>query len=528
MEAVRREDRRPAIPALEIENLSKRFGGATALDRVSLTVYEGEVHGLLGENGSGKSTLIKILAGFHDPEPGAVLRIHGTPISLPLAPGAFRGYGISFVHQNLGLIPSLTVVENLLIGELASRARWRIDWRKEVERARALFRRYRLAIDPSETVRRLSPVQHALLAIVRAFVELERETRVPKGMRLLVLDEPTPFLPANDVRELFRLVRQMVQEGASVIFVSHDVDEVMEITDRLTVLRDGRVAGTILTAEASKDAVVEVIIGRSLDAGSLRRKAPAAAAAAVSIKELRGSTVRNFSTSLRAGEVVGLTGLVGSGYEEILYAAYGAVAPERGRLSLHGKAYDLVHMSPARAIQAGCVLVPGDRQYSGAVSTLTMADNMCLPVLQSRFNSWLLLRRRIGQWAAQLAREYDVRPRDPELLFGSLSGGNQQKVLLAKWLQMEPKLILLDEPTQGVDVGARQQVFAAIRKAAQRGAAVLCGSSDFEQLATICDRVLVFNRGVVVAELRNSEITKPAIAEQCYRAIDDADWKLPQ
>ena len=232
---------RPPL-ALHLSGLSKTFGGQKALDDVSLDVRQGEVHGLLGQNGSGKSTLIKVLAGFHQPDAGSRLAIRGTEVPLPLAPGAFRHYRMSFVHQHLGLIPALTVVENLLIGRLAGQHAWAINWAAERRRARARFESYGIDIDPAAAVATLPPVQRALLAIVRAAGEMSDDAG--EGNGLLILDEPTPFLPKQDVQQLFRLMRRVVATGASAIFVSHDVDEVMDITDRATVLRDGRVAGT--------------------------------------------------------------------------------------------------------------------------------------------------------------------------------------------------------------------------------------------------------------------------------------------
>ena len=234
----------PAEPALEIRDLSKRFGGAIALDGVALSVRRGEVHGLLGQNGSGKSTLIKILSGFHAPEPGARLTLYGREVTLPLPPGEFRKLGLAFVHQHLGLIPSLSVMENICLSDFAAETRWRIDWRKETARIRGIFAEYDLAIDPEARISDLPQVDRCLVAIVRAIEEVRANQASHGGDGILVLDEPTPFLPRQGVERLFALVRQVVAKGASVIFVSHDVDEILEITDRATVLRDGRVAGT--------------------------------------------------------------------------------------------------------------------------------------------------------------------------------------------------------------------------------------------------------------------------------------------
>ncbi|MGD9915966.1 MAG: ATP-binding cassette domain-containing protein, partial [Rhizobiaceae bacterium] len=237
-------------PVLDIRDLSKRFGGAVALDGVSLSVRRGEVHGLLGQNGSGKSTLIKILSGFHAPEPGGRLTLYGRAVSLPLSPGEFRKLGLAFVHQHLGLIPSLSVMENLLLSDFANETRWRIDWAGETARVRKIFADYDLAIDPEANIQDLPQVDRCLVAIVRALEEVRASQAEHGGDGILVLDEPTPFLPRLGVEKLFALVRQVVARGASVIFVSHDVEEILEITDRATVLRDGKVAGTLDTAGA--------------------------------------------------------------------------------------------------------------------------------------------------------------------------------------------------------------------------------------------------------------------------------------
>jgi len=510
----------PPAPVIEIRNLSKRFGGVRALDNVDLTVGRREVHGLLGQNGSGKSTLIKILSGFNEPEPGASLTIDGRATPLPLPPGGFREHGISFVHQNLGLVPSLTVLENLLASDLATESRWRINWRKEAERAEDLFHQNHLSIDPLAPVSRLTPVQRALLAIVRAFDQLQRTRRHADSPGLLVLDEPTPFLPAGDVEQLFKLIRDIVTNGASVVFVSHDIDEVLQITDRATVLRDGRVAGSFETRNVTKDQIVEMIVGRRVDLEHARSSGAVRRETAVSIRELSGGTIDRFAATLGKGEVVGLTGLIGSGYDEVVYLTYGATQADFGVLSIGGEEFQLSTMSPSKAIEAGCVLIPGDRQNAGAVGSITLLDNISLPVLSSVTREWSIRDAVLEKNAAELAERFDIRPRNSSLPFAALSGGNQQKVLLAKWLQLHPRLILLDEPTQGVDVGAREQVFDAIRSATQMDACVLCASSDYEQLAAICDRVLVFNRGRVVTELSGEDISKSSIAQACYRAAE--------
>jgi ribose transport system ATP-binding protein len=505
-------------PRVSLRGLVKSFGGTQALRGVDLDVLPGEVHGLLGENGSGKSTLIKILAGFHEPD-GGELRVDGEPVRLPLQPGRFRELGMAFVHQDLGLVESLSVLENLRVAELAaSRSRLGISWRRERARARATFERYGVAIDPRALVGDLKPVERALLAIVRALEEIRA---VGRGHGLLVLDEPTVFLPKEGVERLFQLVRDAAAAGASILFVSHDLDEVREITDRVTVLRDGSLVGTVRTAETTETQFVEMIIGRQLAAlGDVQHVDLSAKSVGVAVEGLTGATVRDVSFAMHEGEVVGLTGLIGSGFEEVPYLLYGARPAAAGTLTIGGVPVDVTRLTPTAAIAARLALIPADRKNDGSVLSLPVGENVALSVLDRYANGVSLERRRMRRETAQLLRDFDVRPSDPTLSYGSLSGGNQQKALLAKWFQTEPRLLLLDEPTQGVDVGARQQIFTMIREAAQeRGMHVLCASSDYEQLALLCDRVIVFGRGRVWRELVGGDVTKERIIEQSYAAM---------
>jgi ribose transport system ATP-binding protein len=507
------------IPALVLRNLSKSFGGARALDSVSLEIAPGEVHGLLGQNGSGKSTLIKVLAGFHAPDAGGELSLYGRPVPLPMPSGEARRRGIAFVHQHLGLVPSLTVLENLRVGAFAAERRWLINWRREAQQARQVFARFGLAIDPDDRVGDLAPVEKALLAIIRAFEDLKAaETKTPG---ILILDEPTPFLPTAGVQQLFALVRQIVAEGASVIFVSHDVDEVMEITDRATVLRDGILAGTLTTRGATAEQFVEMIVGRRVQAFQTSYESFAARPVRATVSGLSGGTVADASFDIHEGEVLGLAGLVGSGFSDVPYLLYGAVPATSGKVSMAGTGFDLRGMAPPAALRLGLALIPADRLGSAAVGNLSIKDNMSLPVLGD-FRPWSLDWSAIRRRMDELGSLYDVRPNDPDLNIGSLSGGNQQKVVMAKWLQTDPRLLLLDEPTQGVDVGARQQLFAALKQAALAGTSIICSSTDYEQLAQISDRVLIFARGRIVHELVGASITKDNIAEICLRGADAA------
>jgi ribose transport system ATP-binding protein len=510
-----------AVPTLVLRGLTKRFAGVCALDQVDLDIRPGEVHGLLGENGSGKSTLIKVLAGFHDVDEGE-LEIHGEPIKLPMEPGQFRALGLDFVHQDLGLIDSISVMENLRIGELTG-SRWRISWKRERRRAREVFATYGIDLDPDAKVSEIRPVQRAQLAIARAVEGMRQSLAESDSNRgLLVLDEPTVFLPRTEVDHLFRLIREIAATGASVLFVSHDLDEVRRITDRVTVLRDGRLVDTVDTDSVDETRLVEMIIGRQLAHLMVPDRDTSAATdhgAVATINGVTGGTLRDVSFSVRRGEVLGVTGLVGSGFEEIAYFLFGAEPVEAGELVLDGRTHDLRSMTPARAMRAGIALIPADRQADAAVGTLSVVDNITLPVLDRYASGPHLNRGRMAQDAARLTEQFDVRPREPWKSCASLSGGNQQKVVLAKWFQMDPTLLLLHEPTQGVDVGARQQIFQLIRAPTEEDKGVICASSDYEQLAAVCDRVLVFGRGRIVQQLEGDDVTKERITEQCYNSV---------
>ena len=480
------------LAALAVRHVSKSFGGVRALDSASLTLLPGEVHGLLGENGSGKSTLIRILAGYHAPDPGAELEVGGRVARLPLPPGRAHELGIAFVHQELGLIPSLSVLENLRLGELAARRDWRISWRRERVRATAALARFGVDLDPRQPVARLRPVLRALLAIVRAAEELG-------GKGVLILDEPTVFLPEPETRRLFALARQLADAGASVLFVSHNLDEALELTDRVTVLRDGRVVVTVATAGLERDALAELMTGRPLEAAVARRR-PAGRVAA-SVADLTGEVVRDVSFDVHEREVLGLTGLLGSGFDEVPYLLFGARPSRAGRLRLGHDRHDATTMTPGRALRAGIALLPADgEERDGSVGSLPVVDHVTLPVLGRYATRLGLDRRRMRRDVAGLLARFGVRPSEPRLAFRALSGGNQQKTLLAKTLNIGPRLLLLDEPTRGVDVGAREEIFALIRQAADQGACVICASVDVEELRAICDRVLVFSSGRIERE----------------------------
>jgi ribose transport system ATP-binding protein len=495
---------------LDLTGLTKSFGGAKALSGVDLRIAPGEVHGLLGQNGSGKSTLLKVLAGFHEPDEG-VLRVRGEVVDLPLAPGAFRELGLAFVHQDLALVPALSVTENLIVSRLAGRGASRIRWGAENRRAAEVLDRYGLTgIDPEAPVARLTQMQRALLAIVRAVEELRADDHAAP---LLVLDEPTAFLPRTGIDRLFSLVRGIVAEGGSVLFVTHDLDEVRELCDQVTVLRDGRRAGTLDVAATSTDDLVELIIGHRLERRSHTSVERVAGPVRLRAQAVAGAVVQDIDLEVRAGEVLGVTGLIGSGFDELAHVLFGS-RPGRGSIDLEGETRDLARFQPRDAIALGVSFVPADRASDATIPRLSVTDNVTMTTLGEHRAGLGLSRGRMEARTQELGEQFAVTPNRPDLDLASLSGGNQQKAVLAKWLQVDPRVLLLDQPTQGVDVRAREQIFAAIRTVAAGGTAVLCASADYDELASLCDRVLVLARGRIVLELTGPDLTKDDIAEK--------------
>jgi len=502
------EDVATPVPTVSVRGLSKAFNGTQALAAVDLDILPGEVHGLLGHNGSGKSTLIKILAGYHEPDAGTIA-VSGVSLGERGGAGVEDG-ALRFVHQDLGLIPTLSVLDNLLVRDLASRRGGRIRWRVERRKAEELLGRFDIDLRTDVEVQTVSPLDRARLAIVRAFAGADGGD----PPRLIVLDEPTVYLPRTGVAELFDLVRAVAARGTSVLFVSHQIEEVKELTDRVTVLREGAVVATVHTAATTGDALVELIVGRALVAGTPEmRGQDAESRGLVAVRHLTGGMCRDASWTSPGGSVVGLAGVVGSGADEVPALLFG-VGTGSGTLMLDGVEHDIAAMNEIDSSRAGIAFVPADRIGKGSYGDLSVRDNLLSQQLGGFFRAGALRLRSMTKAAAEVLHEFDVRPPDPQLDFSALSGGNQQKVMLARWLTLKPKLLLLHEPTQGVDIGARQDIFRLIRKAAAEGVTTFVASADLAQLAEICDVVLVFSRGTVRTILTGADVTAEAILQQ--------------
>ena len=517
------------VPALEASNLAKSFGGVQALRGVDLTINTGEVVALLGENGSGKSTLVKILSGYHVPEPGGSLRMNHIDVPLPVPLGQARTVGLSFVYQDLGLAPELQVVENLFVGHRVTDGRGsfaRINWSAERERAREIFASYGVELDPSAQVGRLRPTSQALLAIVRAAEELREYRReYEQGGGVLVLDEPTVFLPEHEKVFLFDLVRRVVAEGFGVLFVSHDMTAVREIANRAVVLRDGAKVGDVPVATTSDADLIELVSGHRLDRSTIEQAtthgsgatAETSADVVLSVKDVRGGRVRGITFDLHAGEILGIAGLLGSGSEDLPYLLFGGVDDAAGEVSLPDWSGDASEIAPSKSIARGVALVPADRKQQGAVADLPVALNMLSLSLKNFMQGGILRIDKLVGTANQRAETYDVRPRDASLNMSALSGGNQQKVVLARWLEQGPRVLLLHEPTQGVDVATRHQIYELMRARAAQGAAILWVSTDFDEVATVSHRILLCAHGVIAGTIA-PPFSRDKITSEVYSA----------
>jgi ABC-type sugar transport system ATPase subunit len=478
---------------LQVRGLSKTFPGLKALDDVSLEVASGEIVALVGQNGSGKSTLVKVLAGIHQPDPGAEIVL-----------GEEGRAGLHFIHQDLGLVGSLSTIENFDLGrQLGSRALMPSPVRAEARRADELIAGFGIHIDVHAPVERLSAAERAIVAIARALDGWEQPRNV------LVLDEPTAPLAGEEVDKLFVAVRRVAERGAGVIFISHRLDEVMSIADRVVCLRDGKLIADVSRGGYDHDDLVELIAGEALAAAE--DAAPRAQGEPVlRAKGIRAPTIAGLDLDLHAGEILGISGVLGSGREEVAATLFGAGQGEVDEIEVDGK--PIGRLDPRRAIAAGVAYVPGDRHREGAVMKMTVRENMTLPRLRPLQRIFGRIdqreeRQEVDRWIERVA----VRPAEPERALELFSGGNQQKVVLAKWLRNEPKALLMDEPTQGVDVGAKAGIFELIANAAASGAGILVCSSDAKELATICDRVLVMRGGEVVAEMTRAKLSEAAL-----------------
>jgi ribose transport system ATP-binding protein len=492
-------------PALELRGIDKSFGPAQVLHDVDFVVRPGEVHGLLGANGSGKSTLVKIITGVHAPDPGGSMRAWGEDVSLPVTDA--HALGVAVIHQDLGLAEDMTVVDNIGVGSGFGTGLFRpINRRSERRQCQEVLDALGLDLALDALVSELKPAERAGVAIARARRILgERGTR-----HLFILDEPTAYLSAVEARRVIELMRSVARSGSSVVFISHRLPEVFEVTDRVTVMRDGRVVATVATADSTPDALITAMLGRRLESFFPDKPEVEPGELLLDVRDLVGERLQGVSLQARAGQVVGVAGLTGMGQEELPFLLAGVTPAVSGAVSVAGE--PALGLSPRELIARGMALVPGNRQRDGGWMLGTAQENITLPLLRTYYRGGLLRHGAERRESVTLMQRLDVRPPDPERAFSSFSGGNQQKIVLAKWLSTEPRILVLDEPTQGVDAGAKHDILELVVNAAARGMTVVMCSGDYEQLANVCDEVLVLREGRVAARLVGDQITEEQIA----------------
>ncbi|MBP2327430.1 simple sugar transport system ATP-binding protein [Kibdelosporangium banguiense] len=480
---------------LRMTGIRKEFPGVLALDGVDLRLFPGEVHALMGENGAGKSTLIKVLTGVYGVDAGQI-ELAGSPVAFTGPAAAQRG-GVSTVYQEVNLCPNLSIAENILLGREPRRL-GRIRWAQTRRRAEELLARLDLRLDVSAQLSTQSIAVQQLVAIARA---LDVDARV------LILDEPTSSLDSGEVEQLLAVMRSLRSQGMAILFVSHFIDQVFAISDRMTVLRNGKLVGEFETREITQVELVRKMIGKELEVlDSLVDHDRPKAEVLVQAGELaRKGSIEPFSLEIKRGEVVGLAGLLGSGRTELARLLFGADHADEGEIRIDGKPVAL--RTPRAAMTHAIAFSSENRKTEGLIADLTVRENIILALQAARGWTKPLSRRRQDEIVERNIKALDIRPANPEALVRNLSGGNQQKVLLARWLITEPKLLILDEPTRGIDIGAKTEIQKLVSELAAEGMAVLFVSSELEEVLRLSDRVAVLKDRRVVAQLRNDSLT---------------------
>jgi ABC-type sugar transport system ATPase subunit len=490
----------PTNTILSLKDIQKTFGGIHALSGVSFDLREGEVHALVGENGAGKSTLIKTISGAYIPD-GGTITIGGSEYDM-LTPNQARQLGIGVVYQEFNLLPDMSVAENIFL-TTPPMGRWGlIDIKKRTQQAYALLKRLgaHKHIDPQALVKDLTVGEQQIVEIAKALAI---------KARILIMDEPSAVLPSRDMDRLYKVVRALRDEGHGIIYISHRLNEIFELADRVTVLKDGQTIDTKLIAETDEDDLVRMMVGRELTDMYPPVGTVELGEILLDVRELCiEDTVFDINFQVRAGEIVGLAGLGGSGRTTIARALVGLAKIISGEIAYFGQP---ARMTPATAARAGVVLIPEDRKAYGLILDQSNRFNITLPNLP-QLERWMMILKR-DEWDPVVTAIDDlgVRPPNPELASGSLSGGNQQKVVLAKWMMARPKVIVFDEPTRGIDVGAKAEIYTRMREIAQQGVGIVMASSDLPEVLGMSDRILVLHEGRMAGELSREEASEEAI-----------------
>ncbi|MGC9326297.1 MAG: sugar ABC transporter ATP-binding protein [Candidatus Hinthialibacter sp.] len=490
-----------AAPLVSLQTVTKRFGGVAALDGVDFELRAGEIHALLGENGAGKSTLIKILAGIYRPDAGSI-HIEGRPVSITGVSDANQS-GIRVIHQELSLAPNLTIAENIYLGR--EPGSWlRLDRRTMEKKARNLIQE--LGLHELRDVRKPA---HELSAAHRQLVEIARA--LSQQARILILDEPTSSLSEVETEALFDSLQRLRSQGVGVIYISHRLEEITRIADRITVLRDGRSIGTQTASQINQKQLIKWMVGRDI-VDHFHRPSSAPGEIALEVRHLKSAAIRDVSFTLRYGEILGMAGLVGAGRTELARALFGIDPIDSGEILVDGR--PVSWRSPGDALKAGVVLAPEDRRKEGLVMIQSVAFNLAIPwthYWNSGFPPDYRERRAIVQRAIE---GFNIKLADPEQGILSLSGGNQQKVLVGRWMEKKPKILILDEPTRGVDVGSREEMFRMISRLVEEGMAILLISSDLAEVMNVSHRIAIYRDQTILQIAPAGQITPEEVMER--------------
>lgn len=487
-------------PILELKDISKTFPGVKALDQVQFNIYPGEVHALLGENGAGKSTLIKTISGVHKPDSGSI-EISGKTVQFN-NPRDAQKHGIATIYQELLLYPELTVAENIFMGHAPKKFPGVIDWQQVETKSREILASLDVHdIDVSQKVGSLNVGNRQRVEIAKA---------LSQDARILIMDEPTAALTEADVERLFNIVRLLSERGVAIIYISHRLVEIFELADRVTVLRDGQYVDTRSVAETSEDQLISLMVGRTID-NLFPKEDAEIGEIALEVRNLnRTPHTRNVNLTLRAGEIVGIAGLVGSGRSELAQVIFGHTPAESGEIFINGTSTQV--KSPEHAMRLGIAYVPEDRGSQGLIREMRIRENISLSILKILSKFSFINRNAEYSLAENSIDQFSIRAYSTEQVVGKLSGGNQQKIVISKWLATNPRVLIMDEPTRGIDVGAKSEIHRLMSQLAQQGLAILMISSELPEILGMSDRVLVMRGGTIVAEYARHEATQEKIA----------------
>lgn len=487
-------------PYIELKNIHKTFPGVYALKDVSLSVYPGEVHGLVGENGAGKSTLIKVMAGYHQPNSGEYF-IEGKPSQI-LSPNDAITSGVAVVYQELNVVDSLSVAENIFYGRLPRTALGRVRWKELYSQAEAILKRLGLDIDVRRKVGYLSIAQKQLVEIARS---------ISMNPRVIIMDEPTSALAPAEIDKILEIVKRLKEQQVGILYISHKLDEIMEICDRITVLRDGEFIRCVNKNETDEARLINLMVGRKLDE-MYTRQSCAGEEVALNVKDFSTDKVRDISFYVKSGEIVGFSGLMGAGRTELARGLYGAEARRGGKIEIFGN--PLPKDSKEKAVKMGMGFIPEDRKDEGILPNLSVRKNTTISSMSGCSAGGVVNRSREIQVTDQMIKDLHIKTPDREQLIVNLSGGNQQKVLIARWLAKENlKILIVDEPTRGIDVGAKAEIYGLLDGLARKGLAIIIMSSEMQEILGVCDRIYVMRAGRIVGEYSSQDATQEKLLE---------------